>query len=242
MMKNKAMRIAAGAGVTTLLTMSVISGSFAKYITSGTGTDSARAAKFGVTVTANGTMFASEYAKDDENVVGTIVKSVVSSGGESDHVVAPGTKGELLNATITGKPEVAVKVSYEPTLTLKGWEYTDEDSNLSTEYFPIIFKVGDKKYGVKGVKDSTGVAVANGSSSIGELKTAVENAIKGYSKNYAANTDLSGIGENGFVNVSWEWAYNGNSDEKDTYLGDQAAANKASTVELSMKTTVTQID
>lgn len=51
-----------------------------------------------------------------------------------------------------------------------------------------------------------------------------------------------GIGENGFVNVSWEWAYNGNSDEKDTYLGDQAAANKASTVELSMKTTVTQID
>ena len=242
MMKNKAMRIAAGVGVTTLLTMSVISGSFAKYITSGTGTDSARAAKFGVTVTANGTMFASEYAKDDENVVGTIVKSVVSSGGESDHVVAPGTKGELLNATITGKPEVAVKVSYEPTLTLKGWEYTDEDSNLSTEYFPIIFKVGDKKYGVKGVKDSTGVAVANGSSSIGELKTAVENAIKGYSKNYAANTDLSGIGADGFVNVSWEWAYNGNSDEKDTYLGDQAAANKASTVELSMKTTVTQID
>ena len=242
MMKNKAMRIAAGAGVTTLLTMSVISGSFAKYITSGTGTDSARAAKFGVTVTANGTMFASEYAKDDENVVGTIVKSVVSSGGEDDHVVAPGTKGELLNATITGKPEVAVKVSYEPTLTLNGLEYTDEDSNLSTEYFPIIFKVGDKKYGVKGVKDSTGVAVANGSSSIGELKTAVENAIKGYSKNYAANTDLSGIGADGFVNVSWEWAYNGNSDEKDTYLGDQAAANKASTVELSMKTTVTQID
>ena len=121
--KNKtialASLIAAGAGVTTLLTMSVISGSFAKYITSGTGTDSARAAKFGVTVTANGTMFASEYATDDE-AVGTIAKSVISSGGEDDHVVAPGTKGELLNATITGKPEVAVKVSYEPTLTLNG--------------------------------------------------------------------------------------------------------------------------
>ena len=87
-------------------------------------------------------MFASEYAKDDENVVGTIVKSVVSSGGESDHVVAPGTKGELLNATITGKPEVAVKVSYEPTLTLNGWEYTDEGS-ASSEYFPIIFKDGE---------------------------------------------------------------------------------------------------
>ena len=70
----------------------------------------------------------------------------------------------------------------------------------------------------------------------------LENAIRAYSKDYAPNTDLSGIGADGFVNVSWEWAYNGNSDEKDTYLGDQAAANKASTVELSMKTTVTQID
>lgn len=240
MMKNKAMRIAAGAGVTTLLTMSVISGSFAKYITSGTGTDSARAAKFGVTVTANGTMFASEYATDDE-AVGTIAKSVISSGGEDDHVVAPGTKGELLNATITGKPEVAVKVSYEPTLTLNGWEYTDENSNLSTEYFPIIFKIGDKKYGITGMKDSAGVVVANGSANIADLKTAVEGAVKAYSKNYAANTDLS-IATADSVNVSWEWAYNGNSDEKDTYLGDQAAANKASTVELSMKTTVTQID
>lgn len=242
MMKNRAMRMAMGTGAAVLLTMGVISGSFAKYITSGNGTDSARAAKFGVTVTANGNMFASEYETDDKNSAGAIANSVISSGGTDDHVIAPGTKGELVNATITGKPEVAVKVSYEPTLTLNGWEYTDEDSNLSTEYFPIIFKVGDKKYGMKGVKDSTGVAVANGSSSIAELKTAVENAIKGYSKNYAANTDLSGIGADGFVNVSWEWAYNGNSDEKDTYLGNQAAANKASTVELSMKTTVTQID
>ena len=240
MMKNKAMRIAAGAGVTTLLTMSVISGSFAKYSTSGTGTDSARAAKFGVTVTANGTMFASEYATDDE-AVGTIAKSVISSGGEDDHVVAPGTKGELLNATITGKPEVAVKVSYEPTLTLNGWEYTDEDSNLSTEYFPIIFKVGDKKYGITGMKDSAGIKITNGSANVEALKTAVENAIRAYSKNYAANTDLALVAPD-YVNVSWEWAYNGNSDEKDTYLGDQAAANKASTVELSMKTTVTQID
>ena len=241
MMKNRAMRMAMGTGAAVLLTMGVISGSFAKYITSGNGTDSARAAKFGVMVTANGNMFASEYETDDKNSAGAIANSVISSGGTDDHVIAPGTKGELLNAAITGKPEVAVKVSYEPTLELNGWEYVDDDST-SSEYFPIIFKVGDKRYGMKGIKDSTGAAIANGSSSIAELKTAVENAIKGYSKNYAANTDLSGIGADGFVNVSWEWAYNGNSDEKDTYLGDQAAANKASTVELSMKTTVTQID
>lgn len=230
--------MAMGTGAAVLLTMGVISGSFAKYITSGNGTDSARAAKFGVTVTANGTMFAGEYATDDEGV-GTIVKSVVSSGGTDDHVVAPGTKGELVNATITGKPEVAVKVSYEPTLDLKGWAYVDE-SGLS-EYFPIIFKVGDKKYGITGMKDSTGAKIANGSANIEGLKTAVENAIRAYSKNYVANTDLALVAPD-YVDVSWEWAYSGNSDEKDTYLGDQAAENKAATVELSLKTTVTQID
>ncbi len=235
MMKNRAMRMAMGTGAAVLLTMGVISGSFAKYITSGNGTDSARAAKFGVEVKANGTMFASEYATDDEGV-GTIVKSVVSSGGTDDHVVAPGTKGELVNATITGKPEVAVKVSYEPTLNLKGWAYVDESG--SSEYFPIIFKVGDKKYGITGMKDSTGAKIANGSANIEGLKTAVENAIRAYSKNYVANTDLAPD----YVDVSWEWAYSGNSDEKDTYLGDQAAENKAATVELSLKTTVTQID
>ena len=231
--------MAMGTGAAVLLTMGVISGSFAKYITSGNGTDSARAAKFGVTVTANGNMFASEYETDDKNSAGAIANSVISSGGTDDHVIAPGTKGELLNAAITGKPEVAVKVSYEPTLELNGWEYVDDDST-SSEYFPIIFKVGDKRYGMKG-KDSTGAAIANGSSSIDELKENVVNAIKGYSKNYAANTDLS-VATADCVNVSWEWAYSGNSDEKDTYLGNQAAANKASTVELSLITTVTQID
>ena len=241
MMKNRAMRMAMGTGAAVLMTMSVISGSFAKYVTSGNGTDSARAAKFGVEVKANGTMFASEYKKDDDSVVGTIVNSVVSSGGTNDHVVAPGTKGELVKTTISGKPEVAVKVSYEPTLNLEGWEYVDDDSNLSTEYFPIIFNVGDKKYGITGTKDSEGIKITNGSANIEELKNAVENAIKAYSKNYAANTDLALVAPD-YVNVSWEWAYSGNSDEKDTYLGNQAAVNKGATVELSMKTTVTQID
>lgn len=241
MMKNKAMRMAMGTGAAVLLTMGVISGSFAKYITSGNGTDSARAAKFGVEVTANGTMFASEYETDDKKGAGAIVNSVMSSGGEDDHVVAPGTNGMLAGTTITGKPEVAVKVSYEPALTLNGWEYVDDDSNLSTEYCPIIFKVGDKKYGIAGMKDSSGVVVTNGSTNIEELKTAVEGAIKGYSKNYAANTDLS-VATADCVNVSWEWAYSGNSDEKDTYLGDKASENKAATVELSLITTVTQID
>ena len=239
MRKNKMMRTASGLLVATLLTTSVISGTFAKYTTEETGSDSARVAKFGVEITANGTRFANEYNTDDQKVATTITKSVVKSGATGDAVVAPGTKGNLANATITGKPEVAVRVTYEPKLKLEGWKLSDN----STEYCPIVFTVGAETYGLTGMKDAKGTEVKNASTTIAELKTAVEDAIAAYSADYAPNTDLSTIGTNGYVHVSWNWAFeNENADEKDTYLGDQAAANNASTVELSVKTTVTQID
>ena len=238
MRKNKMMRTASGLLVATLLTTSVISGTFAKYTTEATGRDSARVAKFGVEITAHGTMFADEYDTDDQDVAATITKSVVRSGVE-DAVVAPGTKGDLANATITGKPEVAVRVTYEPKLKLEGWKLSDN----STEYCPIVFTVGDETYGLTGMKDAKGTEVKNASTTIAELETAVEDAIAAYSADYAPNTDLATIDTDGYVHVSWNWAYeNENADEKDTYLGDKAAAGDASTVELSVKTTVTQID
>ena len=240
MKKNKMMRTASGLLVATLLTTSVISGTFAKYTTEATGKDSARVAKFGVTITANGGMFADEYAKDDNDAAATITKSVITSGTVGDAVVAPGTKGELVNATITGKPEVAVHVAYEPDLTLTGWKAED-----NTEYCPIVFTVGTKTYGLTGMKDANGTVVTNASTTITALETAVENAIKAYSKDYAPKTDLSTIGTDGYVKVSWNWAFNNDNDVKDTYLGDCAAdtdTTNDSKVELSIKTTVTQID
>lgn len=240
MRKNKFMRAASGLLVAVLLTTCVISGTFAKYVAEKTGGDSARVAKFGVNIEANGTMFAKEYAKDNQQAE-IETNSVISS--DDKNVVAPGTKGELANAIITGTPEVAVNVKYEPTLTISDkWKAKANDSDTESVYFPIVFKVGSATYGLSGVKDSTGTEVTNKSNSIDELKTAVENAIKAYSKDYKPNTDLSKIGTEGYVHVSWEWAFDKNDDVKDTYLGDQAAKGNAATVELSIKTTVTQID
>lgn len=240
MRKNKMMRTASGLLVATLLTTSVISGTFAKYTTAASGTDSARVAKFGVTITTTGDMFANEYDTDNTTVA-TITKSVIASGttGAKDDVVAPGTKGTLATATITGTPEVAVRVAYEPTLTLDGWK--DEDGNA---YCPIVFKVNGTTYGLTGMKDAAGAVVTKESASTAELKTAVEGAIKAYSQDYAPNTDLSTKTAD-YVDVSWEWAFEKNDDAKDTYLGNCAAdpdTSKHSKVELSVKTTVTQID
>ena len=115
--KNHTLKLAGILLALVLVTSCFVGGTFAKYVTKGTGSDSARVAKFGVTVAANGSTFAEEYATDDGTVVGTIAKSVVSSQNKVK-VVAPGTKGDMASMTLSGSPEVAVKVTYKATVNL----------------------------------------------------------------------------------------------------------------------------
>lgn len=219
-----------------LITSCFVGGTFAKYVTSGSGTDSARVAKFGVTVTANGTMFAKEYATDDQTVVGTIAKSVIST----DKVVAPGTEsnGDFVAATVTGTPEVAVRVSYKldtATLQLENWK--DGDGKF---YCPLVFKVKtpDGNTVISGMEFQTAEA----------MKAALVNAVAAYTRDYAPGTDLSGKAADTLA-ISWEWPFETGTDAdkpannvKDTFLGDEAAAGRAATVSLTLATTVTQID
>lgn len=118
------MRVAGLLLALVLVTSCFVGGTFAKYVTSDTGTDSARVAKFGVEITANGTMFAKKYKTDDPNVVATIAESVVSS--DESNLVAPGTKGDMVSMTMTGTPEVAVNVKCEATeVKLENWTRED---------------------------------------------------------------------------------------------------------------------
>lgn len=222
MKKNKMMRIASALLVLCLLTTCVISGTFAKYVTSNDGSDSARVAKFGVSVSVEGATFAKEYATDDKDVVGAIANSVVSSTKEN--VVAPGTSGKMVDVVITGTPEVAVNVNYEATVDFTGWE--DKDGNY---YCPLEITVGNTTF--------KGTAYDSAEDFAAAVKAEIEKA----SADYAANTDLSKGGA-ATPSVSWSWAFSGNDDVKDTYLGDQAAAENAATVALSLTATVTQID
>lgn len=225
MKKNKMMRVASALLVAVLLTTCAISGTFAKYVTEATGTDSARVAKWGVQITANGTTFAKEYATDNAAVVGTIAKSVVSS--ETDkNVLAPGTSGTMVAMTIAGTPEVAVSVKYEATVAF-GDNWKD---STDAYYCPIEIKVGADT--LKG-SDYTSAT---------EFADAVEAKIAAYSENYAAGTDLSAAATVETPSVSWSWPFTTGSDEKDTYLGNQAATGNAATVSIEIKTTVEQID
>lgn len=220
MKKNKMMRIASVLLVAVILTTCAISGTFAKYVTSGNGSDNARVAKFGVTVTGTADTFKETYAKNDTGFT-LAANSVVST----EDVVAPGTSGSLAAFTIIGTPEVAVRVAFAGTLEL-GDKWEDEGNAY---YCPIEVTVGDATF--KG----TSYASAD------EFEAAVNAKIATYSKDYVAGTDLSTIGGNAPA-ITWNWAFEGNDNDKDTYLGDQAAAGNAATISLDITATVTQID
>ena len=234
--KNWTLRAAVLMLALVLITSCFVGGTFAKYVTGGSGTDSARVAKFGVTVTANGDVFAKEYDTDDQTVVGTIAKSVIST----DKVVAPGTEsnGDFVAATVAGTPEVAVRVSYKldtATLQLENWK--DADGKF---YCPLVFKVKtpDGNTVISGMEFQTAEA----------MKAALVNAVAAYTKDYAPGTDLSGMAADTLA-ISWEWPFETGTDAdkpanniRDTFLGDEAAAGRAATVSLTLATTVTQID
>ena len=222
---NRTMRAAVLLRALVLITSCFVGGTFAKYVTSGDAADLARVAKWGVTVTAHetGDVFAKAYD--------TTVKS-----SSSDKVVAPGTKKENATlVTLSGKPEVAVNVTYSADhFGLTGnWQSDDN----GTFYCPLIITVGDTVIKCAALQNAEAVA------------TAVKDAVAACSATYGPNTDLSAVA-NGGLKISWEWPFEetdnpGQTDVKDTYLGNQAATAAGlniPAIHIPVTATVTQID
>lgn len=237
MKTNKMLRLASILLVAAMVSTCAISGTFAKYVTSNTGTDTARVAEFGVRITANGQMF-----KDAYNGIETHWDSAYTVDGQGDKVLAPGTNGDMMSMVLSGTPEVAVRVTYEVTeIALTDWTLYDG----STEYCPVIFSINGKTYGT----NDTNAEVKRGS--VTALKDTIVAVIESYSKEYAPNVNLGSDGvKDDSLKISWSWAFDGN-DVKDTILGDKAAgiaedgtgmAQTPARITLTVKTTVTQID
>ena len=195
MKKNVMMRVASALLVAVLMTTCAISGTFAKYTTSATGSDSARVAKWGVVVTAAGNeAFLYNYESGD----------VVSAVTEQD-VVAPGTEGTLGGVSITGTPEVKVEITVTADLELEGWEI---DTGI---YCPIVFTVGGEQ-----------IKMGGAITTLDELEAAVEAKFTALtSAEVAANTDLA---RSVSVSWAWAFAVSDENNVKDTKLGNLATA------------------
>ncbi len=234
--KNWTLRAAVLMLALVLITSCFVGGTFAKYVTSGTGGDNARVAKWGVTVTAHetGDIFAKSY---DNTVI---------AEGEYK-VIAPGTKKDnAALVTLSGKPEVSVKVTYNAdSFSLTGnWKGADNDD---TFYCPLIIKVTGK---VDGVAKTETINCAD-KERAADVETAVKNAVAACSATYDPKTDLSSATVDGDgLKISWEWPFESGetnpkqNDVKDTYLGNQAAAATGLSIpaiHVQVTATVTQI-
>ena len=218
--------------VLTLVTSCFVGGTFAKYVSEGQGEDAARVAKWGVEVEVTGNGFHTTYGKNDttSSVSGNTVIS-------TENVLAPGTKGTFGGVSITGTPEVAVKIETTADVILSGWNI----GSGGEFYCPVVFKIGNET--INGL-DYSADDHGGEDSFESAIKTAIQNAT---SRQVEAGTDLSTIG--GTITYSWEWPFENakgeaanQSDELDTLLGDNAANGNAPMISINVTTTVTQID
>lgn len=111
MRKNKMMRAASALLVAVLLTTSTISGTFAKYVTQDSASDTARVAKWGVELQVVGNLFGDSYGTGNkivEDSDGSVTVQSVNHTEQNSDVVAPGTEnsGEGFSFAINGSPEV----------------------------------------------------------------------------------------------------------------------------------------
>ena len=121
MKKNRTLKLASGLLILCLITTCAISTTLAKYTTGGSAADTARVAKWGVEVSASGTMFGTAY--QDTIVKNGDANATVQSNFNPSYlanVVAPGTKNETgIQIKIFGQPEVAFNLSAEVTQAAK---------------------------------------------------------------------------------------------------------------------------
>ena len=243
MKKNKMMRLASYLLIATLMTTSTISGTFAKYVTTNSGADSARVAKWGVVINVEDDMnvFATSY-HDANN--GLTVES-----DTADNVVAPGTNGSM-TFSVAGTPEVKfqldVAVTVDNTIHLDAGTYTlpagkfaEGDVTVTTtkDYEPIKFY-----FGTEAVDENTEYTLT-----LAELEAKLEEL----TTPYAAGTTIDET-----YTIAWEWAFENEfndgawdtgapyTDAKianflDTFLGDQEPLQFEG---FKLEITATQID
>lgn len=255
MKKNVMMRLASFLLVAVLISTSAISGTYAKYVTQGSGSDTARVAEWGVQITGmESTLFKDTYAAD--NTTGGIVNGVQAE----TKVVAPGTKNdEGVTFSLTGTPEVAVKVDfivtsstdsnadpvdvYLPAGTYTDWTQAPYDDTFTVAepgYYPVVYTLVDA---------DTNAVLATGN------LAAIETFLEGKSSRFEPNENLNQVlgGTSGNYKLTWAWAFGDETgisgdDYADTLLGNLITGtqdpieNASTSIDFAISIVATQID
>ena len=136
MRKNKTMRAAAVLAVAALLTTSALSGTFAKYTSTASGSDSARVAKWSFKVgdtdivTTNSFTFNLFETVKDTNTTDAEMDVATATTG-NDTIIAPGTSGSF-EISLENASEVTAKYSIA---------FTENRTNDDTKKIPIEYSI-----------------------------------------------------------------------------------------------------
>ena len=218
MKKNRMMRLASVLLVLTLLTTSMISGTFAKYVSAGSAQDAARVAKWGVTVEASGSLFGRQYKNGElsasvptaSTTASEISVAINNSSAATEKLVAPGTKNDAaFSFGVKGTPEVDVAV----TATINA-----KDIYLAAGTYGVMQKIS---------VDAAGWADATKDGTI--LYTYASNA---YTKatSWAANTDYyklaytASVETGGYYPVVYDYSGDSNAKTADAIAAAVAKA------------------
>lgn len=260
MKKNRMMRLASVLLICVLLTTSVVGGTFAKYVTTQTGTDTARVARWGVSFSATTFLFAQSYK---DSAVTDDSATVKLSTTDKANLVAPGTEGtgfSIMNSAIS-EPEVSYNVTIKldstdakvPTL-----KYTP-DSGSENVYEPVKFSVYNGNTKIKDNMTLSDLTKAfDGTKAIYQYNVGAGNYY--IDNNLDGTIEQTAVSAKPEIKIHWEWVYKDNVnqelyDKLDTVLGNTAAGTKNITrydggsvsdinteVKLSWTMTATQID
>ena len=217
MKKTKLMRAALLLLVLTLITSCFVGGTFAKYVTSEKGSDTARVAKWGFTATSSielNDLFKTAY---DKNVQGAV------------DVIAPGTTNSAnFSFTYGGNADAtAPEVAYTFAVSADESSCADSIKNNTN----ITWKLDEGAWGtwdqlLADIKNLSGATTGE--------------------KDYAAGKLPTEFGTDNKVHtVEWQWLFDANStgatdqDATDTTMGN---ATDLATVKLMITVSATQID
>lgn len=221
MEKNRMMRLASALLILTLLTTCMISGTFAKYTTQATGKDTARVAKWGVTVNVTSDLFADAYK--DARVEYTDTTATVKADAENQNIVAPGTTGTGLGVTSGGTPEVSYEMKIkldDTTAEMPSLKYTPTDGTEAI-YEPVKFSVLN---GTTPLKENLTLA---------ELQTLFDGTKAIYKYDvadgkYYVDSDGDGtidtsseLNDCPNIQIKWEWAFETGTDDTTKAFGDK---------------------
>ena len=217
MKKNKMMRLAAIVLMLTLLTTCAISGTFAKYTASATGSDTARVAKWsfkvkdtdiaGATNTFTFDLFNTVYDTNNDPADNNKANDTdVSDATDTTAIIAPGTWGYF---------DIELNNASEVTAA-----YTIDFTELTTSGIPLHFKKAVVTQGAEVAYPTTG--------SWGDLESI-----------NVAETQLA-INGSTVIRVYWEWVFDGNTDT-DTNLGVNAVSS-AQNITIQAEINIEQVD